>query len=105
MPDATHESSHRIADIRVVSQLIAYDMSVAEFGDEQQPTSTSAESNVDEHASNELARYNRASYRVTDGKFRRNARPQFRVLVTLWDCTVAIVDSLGPLTEGFTTLP
>ena len=86
--------------MRVVIQLIADDMSVAEFGDEQQTTSTSAESNVDEYAE-VLPRYNRARHRVTDGKFCGNARPQFRVLVALGNCTVGIVDSLGPLTEGF----
>ena len=98
--DATHQSGHRIADMRVVIQLIADGMSVAEFGDEQQTTSTSAESNVDEYAE-VLPRYNRARHRVTDGKFCGNARPQFRVLVALGNCTVGIVDSLGPLTEGF----
>ena len=86
--------------MRVVIQLIADDMSVAEFGDEQQTTSTSAESNVDEYAE-VLPRYNRTRHRVTDGKFCGNARPQFRVLVALGNCTVGIVDSLGPLTEGF----
>ena len=42
-----------------------------------------------------------AGHRVTDGKFCGNARPQFRGLVALGNCTVGIVDSLGPLTEGF----
>jgi len=98
--DATHQSGNRIADIRVVIQLIADDMSVVEFGNKQKAASTSAESNVDEDTK-VLPRDNRASYGVADGKLCGNARPQFRVLVALGNCTVGIVDSLGPLTEGF----
>ena len=86
--------------MRVVIQLIADDMSVAEFGNKQQAASASAESNVDEDAE-VLPRYDCAGHRVTDGKFCGNARPQFKGLVALGNCTVGIVDSLGPLTEGF----
>ena len=52
--------------MRVVIELIADDMSVAEFGNKQQAASASAESNVDEDAE-VLPRYDCAGHRIANG--------------------------------------
>ena len=101
--DATHKSGNGVANMRVVIELIADDMSVAEFGNKQQAASASAESNVDEDAEM-LPRYDCAGHRIANGQFHGNARPQLRVLVTFRNCTVGIVDRLGPLTWLYTTV-